>query len=247
MVRTNLNIPPQKKAMGITINEGGPHPSQKKKNRLKDRPQSIPIRVTSAATPSSTELVPNLTPPPVAPALQVPPPPPRLLNRLKGDGLRNILEEKLLSVEGFIAYGELIPKNKIKVSEFRSVNSVRMRGKEVECHNEHINVVLGRPLHLVVPYQGLPIVPTLDYLKGWLALKISDITPRWLGAGAPIEKRDMNIFSRYWFGFITNTIMPSQNESILRHPKAACLCSIMARRRIDLGLLVGQEMVMRAK
>uniref|UniRef100_M1DM30 Putative plant transposon protein domain-containing protein n=1 Tax=Solanum tuberosum TaxID=4113 RepID=M1DM30_SOLTU len=57
----------------------------------------------------------------------------------------------------------------------------------------------------------------------------------------------MNITSRFWFDFISNTIMPSQNESILHHPKATCLGSIMARRRIDLGVLVSQEMAVRAK
>ncbi|KAG5576948.1 hypothetical protein H5410_057082 [Solanum commersonii] len=95
--------------------------------------------------------------------------------------------------------------------------------------------------------QGLPIVSSLDDLKRWLAPMIFDVTPRWLGAGASIEKRDMNITSQYWFGFISNTIMPSQNESILRLPKAACLGSIMARRKIDLGLLFSQEIAMRAK
>ncbi|WMV41075.1 hypothetical protein MTR67_034460 [Solanum verrucosum] len=57
----------------------------------------------------------------------------------------------------------------------------------------------------------------------------------------------MNIASRYWFDFISSTIMQFQNESILHHPKVACLGSFMARRRIDLGLLVLQEMVVRAK
>uniref|UniRef100_M1DVW1 Putative plant transposon protein domain-containing protein n=1 Tax=Solanum tuberosum TaxID=4113 RepID=M1DVW1_SOLTU len=211
------------------------------KGRLRDRPKSTPIGVTSAAIPPTTESVPNPTPHSVAPALPVAPPPPRLLNRLNGNGLRTNLEEKLLSVEGlegkhaevldtlkyhefekftrprglyipswvrefYLAYGELVPKNKKKASEFRPVKSVMVTGKEVECHSEHINVVLGRPLHSVLPYKSLPIVPSLDDLKGWLAPMISDITPRWLGVGTPIEKRDMKSY-----------------------PKEPCLGSIMAR------------------
>ncbi|KAG5630790.1 hypothetical protein H5410_002507 [Solanum commersonii] len=159
-------------------------------------------RVPSTVTPPTTEPVP-LAPPSVDPTLPVAPPLPRLLNRLKGDGLQTILEEKLLLAEG-------------------------LEGKHDEARRssvtaEHINIELGQPLHLVLPYLGFSIVPDLDDLKGWLALMISDITPRRLDAGSPIEKRDMNIGSRYWFGFMSSTIMPSQNESIMRHPKAACL------------------------
>uniref|UniRef100_M1E0W9 Putative plant transposon protein domain-containing protein n=1 Tax=Solanum tuberosum TaxID=4113 RepID=M1E0W9_SOLTU len=147
----------------------------------------------------------------------------------------------------YTAYGELVTKNKKKASEFRPVKLRIVRGKEVECHIEHINVVLGRPMHSALPYEGLPIDQSLDDMKGWLVPMISDTTPRWMDIGAPIEKRDMNIFSRFWFGFISSTIMSSQNESILRHPKESYLSSIMDRRGIDLGLMILQEMAMRTK
>uniref|UniRef100_M1DKR7 Polyprotein protein n=1 Tax=Solanum tuberosum TaxID=4113 RepID=M1DKR7_SOLTU len=79
--------------MGITS-------SSELRMRLRDRPQPTPTRTSSDASPPESDVVPASALPLVTPALLVAPPQPRLLNRLKGNALRTILEEKLLYVDG---------------------------------------------------------------------------------------------------------------------------------------------------
>lgn len=48
-------------------------------------------------------------------------------------------------------------------------------------------------------------------MKKWLASLILGDDLKWLAKGAQIEKKDLNVATRYWFGFIINVIILSKN------------------------------------
>lgn len=130
------------------------------------------------------------------------------------------------------------------VSDFRPLISFIVEGKEVGCSREYIKTLMGTEFQFAHPYDGFLVSQFLNDLKGWLEPLISKTTPRWIEVGTPIDKRDSSITSQFWFGIINNIIMPSQNKSIIRYPKAACLWFIISSRRIDLGLLILQDITM---
>lgn len=113
-----------------------------------------------------------------------------------------------------------------------------VRGKKVGYSCDQSNNALDKALGSTDAYEGLATTLSLYDLKGRLAPLIFYTTPRWIETGSPIEKKNLNIVAWYWFSFLNITNMSSQKNSIIRHPKEACLGSIISRSSIEIGLII---------
>lgn len=82
-------------------------------------------------------------------------------------------------------------------------------GVQVSCSEIEINEILG----CTYPYQNdledIMQLKKFDDIKAWLAPMIGISAPLWLEKGAIIEKNEMNIPVRFWFGFFSSNLMPS--------------------------------------
>uniref|UniRef100_M1DBA0 Putative plant transposon protein domain-containing protein n=1 Tax=Solanum tuberosum TaxID=4113 RepID=M1DBA0_SOLTU len=70
------------------------------------------------------------------------------------------------------------------------------------------------------------------------------ISPLLMNDRVKIKQMDMNVGAHDWFGFINNTIMSSQNESVLQHQNVVLVDAITDWEKINMGSIIVDKTLM---
>lgn len=96
------------------------------------------------------------------------------------------------------AYDRIISKSKGQIKiDLKTTNVVEVRGVSIPCCEIDINDLLGWTYRIQHDLDDMVEKETLYDLKAWLALMIGSVAPSWLGEGAAIEKKELNILVQF--------------------------------------------------